>query len=317
MPIQTELVAEPAPLPGRWTICAMLFVATTINYMDRQVLSILKPVLAGSHAPPAAVFPRLADSRIVDQHDRDPIRQYCRCFQIAYALGVIFAGRSLTGMGCREGYPIVTGLWSLAAMGHALVQFGLRLRSGAIFSRPGRERQFSRGDQSRRPSGFLPRNAPWPRASSTLARASGAILAPSVVPWVALHFGWRAAFLDHRRLQRDLDRLVVVIRVSHAASISRSLRVRNVARPASPAQPACNGGSCFAIARHGDSCSASFSPIRSGGSISSGCRHYFNSRFKLDLSHIGLPLVVVYVYPRWAAFAADGCRAAMCVWAWT
>ncbi len=43
-----ELLAEPPALPGRWTICAMLFVATTINYMDRQVLSILKPVLAGS-----------------------------------------------------------------------------------------------------------------------------------------------------------------------------------------------------------------------------------------------------------------------------
>ena len=43
-----EVLAEPPALPGRWTICAMLFVATTINYMDRQVLSILKPVLAQS-----------------------------------------------------------------------------------------------------------------------------------------------------------------------------------------------------------------------------------------------------------------------------
>ena len=44
---ETTTQLEPA-LAGRWTICAMLFVATTINYMDRQVLSILKPVLAGS-----------------------------------------------------------------------------------------------------------------------------------------------------------------------------------------------------------------------------------------------------------------------------
>ena len=43
-----EHVGEVPALPGRWTVCAMLFVATTINYMDRQVLSILKPVLSGS-----------------------------------------------------------------------------------------------------------------------------------------------------------------------------------------------------------------------------------------------------------------------------
>ena len=42
----TEVFAEPPALPGRWTVCAMLFVATSINYMDRQVLGILKPVLA-------------------------------------------------------------------------------------------------------------------------------------------------------------------------------------------------------------------------------------------------------------------------------
>ena len=47
---------EPPALRGRWTICAMLFVATTINYMDRQVLSILKPVLHGQTTSPAAVL---------------------------------------------------------------------------------------------------------------------------------------------------------------------------------------------------------------------------------------------------------------------
>ena len=52
-----DTLAEPPALPGRWTICAMLFVATTINYMDRQVLSILKPVLAGSTLHLEPFFP--------------------------------------------------------------------------------------------------------------------------------------------------------------------------------------------------------------------------------------------------------------------
>ena len=111
---------EPA-LPGRWTICSMLFVATTINYMDRQVLSILKPALAGSviHLQPLLPgWPSVESSiRLTDIQYGNILA----AFQIAYALGVIFAGRLVDRMGCRAGYPIVTGLWSLAAMGHALV----------------------------------------------------------------------------------------------------------------------------------------------------------------------------------------------------
>src|SRR5579872_7082494 len=84
---------EVSALPGRWTICAMLFVATTINYMDRQVLSILKPFLAGAtiHIEPFFHgWPTV--QRSISMNDI----QYGNivwCFQIAYAIGVIFAGR--------------------------------------------------------------------------------------------------------------------------------------------------------------------------------------------------------------------------------
>jgi MFS transporter, ACS family, hexuronate transporter len=116
-----EVSAEPPALPGRWTICAMLFVATTINYMDRQVLSILKPVLA---SPTLHLQPFFHGWPTVERSISMNEIQYGNivwCFQIAYALGVIFAGRFVDRVGCRRGYPIVTGVWSLAAMGHALV----------------------------------------------------------------------------------------------------------------------------------------------------------------------------------------------------
>src|ERR1039457_1611707 len=88
-----ESLAEPPALTGRWTICAMLFVATTINYVDRQVLSILKPVLAGStlHLVPFIQgWPTVESSIRLNEIQYGYIVDW---FQIAYALGVIFAGR--------------------------------------------------------------------------------------------------------------------------------------------------------------------------------------------------------------------------------
>lgn len=116
-----EVFAEPPALPGRWTVCAMLFVATTINYMDRQVLAYLKPVLAQSTihlAPLLPGWPAVEKSISMSEVQYGNI---VGVFSIAYALGVIFAGRLVDRLGCRKGYPIITGLWSLAAMGHALV----------------------------------------------------------------------------------------------------------------------------------------------------------------------------------------------------
>src|ERR1700723_386773 len=118
---ETQQPAEAAALAGRWTVCTMLFVATTINYVDRQVLSILKPVLAGSvlHLQPLLPgWPTVEPSINLTDVQYGNI---LAAFQIAYALGVVFAGRLVDRVGCRKGYPIVTGLWSLAAMGHALV----------------------------------------------------------------------------------------------------------------------------------------------------------------------------------------------------
>ena len=91
------------PLQGRWTICAMLFVATTINYVDRQVLSILKPILHGQtiHLQPLfSGWP--AFETTINVSDRE-YGYVLAAFQIAYALGVVFAGRLVDRLGCRRG----------------------------------------------------------------------------------------------------------------------------------------------------------------------------------------------------------------------
>ena len=87
----------------RWTVCTLLFLATTINYLDRQVLSLLQPILAEEF--------HWTDS------DYGTITSI---FSLAYAISMLFAGRFVDKMGTRKGYAWAIGVWSLAAMLHAL-----------------------------------------------------------------------------------------------------------------------------------------------------------------------------------------------------
>src|SRR5580692_10930972 len=189
-----ESLPEPPALPGRWTICAMLFVATTINYMDRQVLAILKPVLAGAtlHLQPFFHgWPTVESSISMNEIQYGYIVD---CFQIAYALGVIFAGRLVDRMGCRVGYPIVTSIWSLAAMGHALVRSVSGFGVARFFLGLGESGNFPAAIKAVT-EWFPPKERSLATGIFNSGSSVGAILAPSIVPWVALHFGWRAAFL--------------------------------------------------------------------------------------------------------------------------
>lgn len=161
----------------RWYVCGLLFFATTINYVDRQVLGLLKPVLEKELSWREADYGWIVFA-----------------FQLAYALMMPFAGRFIDWAGTRVGYAVAVVLWSMAAMAHALAgsalgfgvaRFGLGLSESANF--PAAIRTV----------------ADWfPQPQRALATGIfnsganiGAILAPLVVPFLALHYGWRAAFI--------------------------------------------------------------------------------------------------------------------------
>ena len=92
----------------RWTICALIFAATTINYLDRNVLGLLKPVLsAGGVFGTDKAEQELNYSTVVI------------CFQIAYAVGMLFAGKFIDKVGTKSGYAWSLIGWSFAAIGHA------------------------------------------------------------------------------------------------------------------------------------------------------------------------------------------------------
>ena len=285
-----ETAVEPAPLAGRWTICAMLFVATTINYVDRQVLSILKPVLAGSTLH---LHPLLPGWPTVETSINLTDVQYgniLAAFQIAYALGVVFAGRLVDRFGCRKGYPVVTGLWSLAAMGHALVRSVLGFSIARFLLGLGESGNFPAAVKA---------TAEWfPARERALATgifnsgaSVGAILAPLAVPWVALHFGWRASFL----ITGVFSALWIVWwSIRYRTPQSDGATGASSADPAPSTQPI----AWWTLLRYRQTWGFMMGKFLTDPVwwfFLFWLPQYFSSRFKLDLSHLGLPLVIVYV----------------------
>jgi ACS family hexuronate transporter-like MFS transporter len=161
----------------RWVICALLFFATTLSYMDRQVLGILAPTLQKEIGWTEAQYGALIS-----------------WFTLAYAIGYLFAGRLMDWLGTRMGFAITVVVRSLASIGNALVhtvsgfgvaRFALGLGESGNFPAsiktvaewfPVRERAFATGIFN---------------AGSNI----GAIVAPLVVPFIALRWGWPAAFV--------------------------------------------------------------------------------------------------------------------------
>lgn len=161
----------------RWTVCGLLFAATTINYMDRQVLGILAPTLEKSLG-----WNEIEYARIV------------MAFQAAYAIGLLGFGRLIDRIGTRHGYAVSIFAWSVAAMAHALARgvWGFGVARFAL----------GLGEAGNFPAAVKAVTEWFPRRERALATGLfnsgsnvGAILAPLLVPWITLHYGWQKAFI--------------------------------------------------------------------------------------------------------------------------
>jgi ACS family hexuronate transporter-like MFS transporter len=161
----------------RWTVVALLFVATTINYIDRQVLGILAPTL----------------QRELSWSETD-YGNIVSWFSLVYAFGFLAAGRLMDWIGVRRGLGAAVVAWSLAAMAHALA----RTAGGFSIARA----MLGLGESAIFP-GALKTVAEWfPRRERAFAAGlfnagtnTGAIVAPLVVPAITLRWGWQAAFI--------------------------------------------------------------------------------------------------------------------------
>jgi MFS transporter, ACS family, hexuronate transporter len=165
----------------RWTICSLVFFATTVNYLDRAVISLLKPYIAESFG-----WDKVAEAANYANIEIS--------FKIAYAFGMLGAGRFIDKMGTKIGYAVATALWSVAAICHALAT-GVGGFSIA--------RVFLGITESGNFPAAIKATAEWfPKKERALATGIfnsgsniGAIIAPLTVPFIAKNWGWQWAFI--------------------------------------------------------------------------------------------------------------------------
>jgi len=161
----------------RWTICALVFFATTINYLDRAVISLLK-----------------SDLETTFNWSENDYANIVIAFQLTYAIGLLLSGRVIDRLGTRTGYLIVLSGWSLMAMAHAAVGN----TAGFIAARAG----LGLTEAGNFPVAIKTMAEWFPTHERALATgifnagaSIGSIVAPLLVPWITLTWGWKMAFL--------------------------------------------------------------------------------------------------------------------------
>jgi ACS family hexuronate transporter-like MFS transporter len=263
----------------RWAVCGLLFFATTVNYVDRQVLGILKPVL----------------ERELHWTESD-YASIVSFFQLAYALMMPFAGRAMDWLGVRLGYALAVAVWSAASMLHSLASTPLQF-SAARFA-------LGIGEASNFPAAIKTVADWFPRRERSFATGIfnsgsniGAVVAPLAVPIVAAHFGWRASFI----FTGSLDIVWLIVWLSFYRRPSEHKLVTSEERRLIE-----SGSENETTARVPYSRVISKRPAWAflvGKLLTDPVWWFYlfwvpgflHDQYKLDLVHLGPPLVVIYV----------------------
>ena len=177
MTMEKGITAAPQVGRYRWVVVWLLFAATAINYVDRQMIGVLKPTLSAELGWSETDYGNIVF-----------------WFQAAYAVGYIGFGRIVDLIGARLGYAIAVTIWTIAHVAHggvhsvtqfAMVRFGLGVGEAGNF-----------------PAGIKAVTEWFPQKERAFAIGLfnaganiGAIITPLLVPWITLRYGWRMAFV--------------------------------------------------------------------------------------------------------------------------
>ena len=160
----------------RWIILALLFFATTINYIDRQIIGLLKPILEVEFNWTETDFAHIV-----------------MAFTAAYAIGLLLIGRLVDKIGTKSGYTLIVIVWSVACMLHAIARSALHF----IFARIG----LGLGEAGNFPAAMKTVSEWFPKKERGLATgifnsgtSIGVVLALIIVPWILNHYGWHEVF---------------------------------------------------------------------------------------------------------------------------
>ncbi len=160
----------------RWIILALLFFATTINYIDRQIIGLLKPILEVEFNWTETDFAHIV-----------------MAFTAAYAIGLLLIGRLVDKIGTKNGYTLIVIVWSVACMLHAIARSALHF----VFARIG----LGLGEAGNFPAAMKTVSEWFPKKERGLATgifnsgtSIGVVLALIIVPWILSHYGWHEVF---------------------------------------------------------------------------------------------------------------------------
>ena len=265
------------PTSFRWVICTLLFFATTVNYMDRSVLSVLAPTLQQKI--------HWTDTNYGDIN---------AAFTAAYAVGLLVAGRMIDVIGVRFGYSIALVCWAISSMCHALVRtafgFGvvrvcLGLFESANFPAavksvaewfPNKERSFAIGLFN---------------SGSNI----GAIIAPLVVPFIAIRFGWQWAFIATGSVELIWVFFWIPIyrRPAEHPRVSKEELAYITSDPYESVTPI-RWAKLFPHRQTWAFSAAKFLTDPIWWFWLFWASPFFHARFGVDLKHIGLPLIIIY-----------------------
>lgn len=284
----------------RWYIIALLFFATTINYVDRAVLGVLAPTLR-------------TEIGWTDQE----YGYISAAFTLAYAIGFLIAGWFIDKVGTRYGYAIYLTIWSLAAAAHALVRsaFGFGIARFAL----------GIGESGNFPAAIKTVAEWFPKKERALATGIfnagsnvGAIIAPLTVPWIALNWGWQEAFVITGLA--GLIWVIFWIPVYRRPSEHKKLSKSELAHIESDPPDSATKIPWLSLL-----------PLKQTWAFSIGkfltdaiwwfylfwFPLFMNDRFGVDLKTIGLPMIVVYVLADFGSVGGGWLSSALLKRNWT
>lgn len=262
----------------RWKICALLFAATAINYVDRQMIGVLKPAIQ-------------ADLGWSERQYADIVFW----FQAAYAIGFLMMGRLVDRMGARLGYAVAFGFWTLAHMAHGLVHSVAQFMVVRF--------ALGLGEAGNFPSG-LKVVADWfPQRERALAVGLfnaganvGAIVTPLLIPAIALSYGWRTAFVATGAF--SIVWLIMWLRVYRRPEEHPSLGAAELALIRSDPQPPVAQMpwlKLFLVRETWAYAVPKFMTDPIWWMFLFWLPDFLGKRYGLDLKSFGLPLVAIYV----------------------